>query len=292
MSTSIGAISLSRFSDGRLCAAVMLVLAGCGSAAPDRAAAAHDCAESGSVSAAAETGPVPDWARRLTAAYPKHIRSIDGGTILFRDGTRMAVSDGKVGKSAAERPRTPDVDDMFAEPYVAGRPARPPRAGEDPGRTRYEPFFDRIYGDCSRGEVTPRMRDVAWMPDRKGGTVRVTTENGVADQLEKVVRDLKALPPAMTRYLVPSAGTYNCRTIAGTGQRSMHAYGIAIDIATPMADYWRWGGGKGAAYRNRIPFEIVEIFERHGFIWGGKWSHFDTMHFEYRPELLPPARGG
>jgi hypothetical protein len=21
-------------------------------------------------------------------------------------------------------------------------------------------------------------------------------------------------------------------------------------------------------------------------IWGGKWGHFDTMHFEYRPELL------
>ena len=34
---------------------------------------------------------------------------------------------------------------------------------------------------------------------------------------------------------------------------------------------------------------IVEIFERHGFIWGGKWYHYDTMHFEYRPELLPPG---
>ena len=35
--------------------------------------------------------------------------------------------------------------------------------------------------------------------------------------------------------------------------------------------------------------KIVEIFERHGFIWGGKWYHYDTMHFEYRPELLPPG---
>jgi hypothetical protein len=32
--------------------------------------------------------------------------------------------------------------------------------------------------------------------------------------------------------------------------------------------------------------EIVDVFERHGFIWGGKWYHFDTMHFEYRPELI------
>jgi hypothetical protein len=35
-----------------------------------------------------------------------------------------------------------------------------------------------------------------------------------------------------------------------------------------------------------MPEEIVAIFEKHGFIWGGKWYHFDTMHFEYRPELL------
>jgi hypothetical protein len=30
----------------------------------------------------------------------------------------------------------------------------------------------------------------------------------------------------------------------------------------------------------------VAVFERHGFIWGGRWAHYDTMHFEYRPELL------
>lgn len=30
--------------------------------------------------------------------------------------------------------------------------------------------------------------------------------------------------------------------------------------------------------------------EKHGFIWGGCWYHYDTMHFEYRPELLEIAR--
>lgn len=48
-----------------------------------------------------------------------------------------------------------------------------------------------------------------------------------------------------------------------------------------------WKGGEGAVSANRIPPEIVAVFERHGFIWGGRWRHFDTMHFEYRPELLP-----
>jgi hypothetical protein len=41
-----------------------------------------------------------------------------------------------------------------------------------------------------------------------------------------------------------------------------------------------------AIQENRIPWEIVEVFEKHGFISGGKWYHYDTMHFEYRPELL------
>ena len=31
---------------------------------------------------------------------------------------------------------------------------------------------------------------------------------------------------------------------------------------------------------------IVDAFQKHGFVWGGKWLFFDTMHFEYRPELL------
>jgi len=35
-----------------------------------------------------------------------------------------------------------------------------------------------------------------------------------------------------------------------------------------------------------IPWEIILVFEKYGFIWGGKWHHYDTMHFEYRPEFL------
>src|SRR5262249_24851852 len=74
------------------------------------------------------------------------------------------------------------------------------------------------------------------------------------------------------------------RAVKDTGNRSAHAWGVAIDINTKFADYWLWA--KNGACRNQIPFEIVEVFERHGFIWGGKWAHFDTMPYEYRPELL------
>ena len=97
-------------------------------------------------------------------------------------------------------------------------------------------------------------------------------------------KQLDRLPPQIRKYAFPSAGTFNCRAVKDTGNRSAHAWGVAIDINTKFADYWLWA--KNGAYRNQIPFEIVEVFERHGFIWGGKWAHFDTMHFEYRPELL------
>jgi hypothetical protein len=108
------------------------------------------------------------------------------------------------------------------------------------------------------------------------------------------VTDLEKLPAGMTQYLVPSAGTYNCRPIANTNRLSVHAFGAAIDINTQFSDYWEWSKGPGGSskWRNRIPGEIGEVFERHGFIWGAKWYHFDTMHFEYRPELVSLAKRG
>jgi hypothetical protein len=32
------------------------------------------------------------------------------------------------------------------------------------------------------------------------------------------------------------------------------------------------------------------VFEKHGFVCGGKWYHFDTMHFEYRPEIIAASQ--
>ena len=232
------------------------------------------------------TSATPTGAERLRDAYPDHVAQVTATEVVLRNGRRLRISDGIVDKTPGQRLSNPDIDDMFAVPYVAGPPAGPPT--DDPGRARFEPLFDAIYGDCRRGEVTPRLRPVRWMPSRGGGSITVTTVNDVAGRLEAVVAELERLPASMTRYLVPSAGTYNCRPIAGTDRRSMHTHGVAVDISTAQTDYWRWAGGEGARYRNRIPWEIVEIFERHGFIWGGKWAHFDTMHFEDRPELLPP----
>jgi hypothetical protein len=239
---------------------------------------------------AAEADPALD---ALVAAYPDHLASHDGTVLVWKDGTRMPVSDGRQNKTFQELLDAPDIGDQFRIPYPLGEP-KPPALNEDPGRIRFEPLFTKMYGDCRKGEVEKRLRSIAWLPGRGGGTVKVTPVNGVADKLVAVSRELETLPAEMTKYLVPPAGTYNCRVIAGTRRLSVHAFGAALDVSTRFGDYWQWTGrgGTAPAWKNRIPAAIGEIFERHGFIWGAKWHHFDTFHFEYRPEIVALARQG
>ena len=180
---------------------------------------------------------------------------------------------------------------MFRYRYPAGDAAVAPSADYDPGRARNAAFFEKMYGSCVKGDVAARLTTVAWLAARSRQTVEMTVVNDVAGQLAKVVADLEVLPAWSAKFLVPPGGTYNCRAVAGTAQASAHGYGIAIDIAVKPAHYWRWSKPDAAGrpvWRNAIPLEIVGAFERHGFIWGGRWAHYDTMHFEYRPELLLP----
>lgn len=218
---------------------------------------------------------------RLLAVYPDQLKGVEGDVLVWRDGTRMPIGKPKDGDEAALN--DPDIADIFRQSYPVEWPDGAPTT--DPGRYRPAAFFAKLYGDCTKGEVERQLVPVRWLPKNGGGTVRVTKAGGVAARMQAVSDELDKLPARFLTYLKPSAGTYNCRKIAGTNLQSAHGYGIAIDISTKHADYWRW---TKSGYRNRIPQEIVEVFERHGFIWGGKWAHFDTMHFEYRPELLPP----
>jgi hypothetical protein len=228
----------------------------------------------------------------LVAAYPEHLAGHDGEAVIFKDGTRMRVSDGRRGKSFEEKLKGGDLLDQMSIPYRPGPPAGEPGIDHDPGRIRHEPFFLKVYGDCRKGEVKARFATVRWLPKTLGKTVEVTAVNGVAARLQRVSDELDMLPAELRKHLWPIGGIYNCRPVADTGRLSMHAYGAAIDISTTVSDYWFWAkrGAGRIPYRNRVPFEIVRVFEKHGFIWGGKWYHYDTMHFEYRPELLPPGR--
>ncbi|OOG67437.1 hypothetical protein B0E45_22520 [Sinorhizobium sp. A49] len=223
----------------------------------------------------------------LARAYPEMIAEVGKDKLTLRDGgAALPIDDGR-RKSHAEKLASGDIEDSLSQIYPLGACARPPAADFDPGRIRSEALMKRLYGG-SAASIRRDLVSVDWFGER----LKVTRRHGVAKALQAVEGELAARPK-LKRYLVPSSGTFNWRNIAGTRTLSVHSFGAAIDLNTGFADYWRWsGGGKSgaAAYRNRYPLDIVEIFEKHGFIWGGRWYHFDTMHFEYRPELISIAK--
>jgi peptidoglycan LD-endopeptidase CwlK len=229
---------------------------------------------------------------RLVIAYPDLVTATpakaDGkpDAVTVRGTTALLVDQQRQPKDFEERLDQADLIDQLSIPYPAGCPAKTPTVNEDPGRLRFDPFFSAMYGGSAKA-VAKNLTTVKWF----GQNVQVTKVNGVDNALQAVATDLASLikaKPDLRKYVAPSAGTYNFRTIAGTKRLSMHAYGVAIDLNTAYSDYWRWDGvGTPPKYRNRIPCEIGQVFEQHGFIWGAKWYHYDTMHFEYRPELLP-----
>jgi len=110
----------------------------------------------------------------------------------------------------------------------------------------------------------------------------------VAPALERVVSKLEALvvgEPAWRSLFAKPGGGFAYREIAGTDRLSGHAFGIAVDLDPSHGAYHRWDD-PSSRWRNQIPQEIVDAFEAEGFILGGRWYYYDTMHFEYRPELL------
>jgi len=223
----------------------------------------------------------------LVAAYPNALVGHDANNLRWRDGTVMPASPSAESKSFTELLQHASIVDQFRIPYPRGPLERPPDVDADPGRFRNTAFFTKMYGDCQKGGVTPHLVSLSWLPKTWDKPTRITSVNGVDEHLRTVSSEIDALPDKIKRAAYPTAGTYNCRAVADTGQPSPHSYGIAIDLNLAFSDYWYWVPHSGPiAYRNRMPEEIVAIFEKHGFIWGGKWYHFDTMHFEFRPELL------
>lgn len=223
---------------------------------------------------------IPAGATAILKSYPDFCVEYKDNKIIFKDGTSMVYDDNRA-KSFDEKLDDSDIEDMFSIPYdMDGNP----EYLADAGRSRCEALFKKMYGS-SQAEAQRKLGKVNWF----GQSLLFTTVNGADKQLKKVADEL-AKHPEYSKYM-KSAGTFNWRPVRGAKRLSAHSYGIAIDIAVQLSDYWLWEfkGKKETdkiGYKNRIPMGIVEIFEKYGFVWGGRWYHFDTMHFEYRPEII------
>jgi hypothetical protein len=214
-------------------------------------------------------------AQKLINSY-KQIKACKNNYIFLTNGKKFIYDNGQK-KSFNDLLNNPDIQDMFYAKY----PNAWQEHSYDPGRVRFEPLFKELYGHSS-SEVKSNLAKIRWVD---GKVFLATKKEGVAKALQAISNDLAKLPKSYKKYLSPIGGTFKWRKIAGTNRLSVHSFGAAIDINVKYSAYWRWS--KGAyRYQNKIPKAIVDIFEKHGFIWGGKWHHYDTMHFEYRPELL------
>jgi hypothetical protein len=223
--------------------------------------------------------------QKLVAAYPDFLVKAEKNAIVWKDGSTIVFEDGKTPANYTMRLETADLADQMHNVYKKGD-YHTPLQYDEPGRVRAEPFFKKMYGNTA-AEVKKNLTTMDWF----GTKLQVTTLNGVDKKLA-AVRDELMQKTEMKKYLTTPGGTFAWRIIAKTKRLSLHSFGIAIDINTKYSDYWQWVGktlteeSKDITYKNRIPHEIVAVFEKYGFIWGGKWHHYDTMHFEYRPELL------
>lgn len=220
--------------------------------------------------------------QKLLKFYPQ-ITSYKDNKLFFKDGSFLLYDD-KKSKSEKELLENPDIEDMFHYVYDSNKPAL-----NDAGRIRNEVFFKKIYGE-SKSAVERNLTEIIWCPKLVNQKIKVTKVNQIDKVIKKLSEDLDS-HPEFKNYLQNIAGTFNWRNIAGTNRLSTHSFGMTIDINTTFSNYWQWdckckNESKNLNYKNRIPKKLVAIFEKYGFIWGGNWHHYDTMHFEYRPELL------
>lgn len=233
---------------------------------------------------------IPEGLQRLQKAYPDFVAKVDANSVTFKDGTVFNYNDGKKSKSFQQLLDEPDLEDQFQYTYPSKFPGKDGLTlNHDPGRIRFMPFYMKMYGNTQE-EVRANLREIVWLPKTIGTKLMVTKVNGVDKKLEAISAELEKLPE-LKQYLENPGGTFLWRVIKGTNRLSMHSFGMTIDINVKYSHYWQWdckctNEDAKLGYRNSIPKQVVTIFEKYGFIWGGKWYHYDSMHFEYRPELI------
>ncbi len=228
----------------------------------------------------------------LMMAYPGAITGVehDGGYIyiVMESGARLVYDDKKV-KSYDEMLGDADLQDMLSQVYPLSDIDELMKGDCDPGRIRVYAFFSGIYGK-TQDEVRSHLVNVSAC----SGNPVFSRCGGAAEALGRAFTQVTALigrDQAVSAFVYPLSGTFNYRDIAGTGRLSMHAYAAAVDLHLNGNDYWRWvPREKGQKRLDAYPRELVRIFEQNGFIWGGKWAHFDLVHYEYRPELIMKAQ--
>ena len=224
----------------------------------------------------------------LMMAYQDEIKDIevskDGYIYLILNNNEKIIYDDKNEKNQYEKISNADLQDTLEVIYPLNSISVVVE-GIDPGRGRDYKFLNSIYGK----NQTKIENNLSYF-STSCGNIMFNKNAKAGEALKKALNEAKVLAEKdnkINNYIFPISGTYNYRVIQDTGRLSPHAYGIAIDLNRNDSDYWKWvDKSKGSKRIEGYPKELVKIFENNGFVWGGKWEHFDILHFEYRPEII------
>lgn len=224
----------------------------------------------------------------LMLAYPEEIKDVevseDNNIYLVLNNDKKVLYDDKKEKNKDMKISNADLQDTLEDIYPL-ESIDSVMEGMDPGRGRAYSFLNNIYGG-NQSQIEKNISSFS----TACGNVMFNKNAKAGEALKKALneaRDMAKGNNKINNYIFPISGGYNYRVIKDTGRLSPHAYGIAIDLSRNDSDYWKWvDKSKGSKRIEGYPKELVKVFEENGFVWGGKWEHFDILHFEYRPEII------
>ncbi|UTC66381.1 MULTISPECIES: M15 family metallopeptidase [unclassified Treponema] len=157
-------------------------------------------------------------------------------------------------------------------------------------------FAKLIFNGKNRKEIIKQLRRLKFLG------YDVWVHHRVVEPLKRVQKKIYAAQKKdleVKKFLkeLNQCWSFNWRVIADSGKLSNHSWGSAIDLLPKdyrnKKMYWFWEAVRDDHWMKIMPYRrwfppkaVIEAFESEGFIWGGKWTLWDNMHFEYRPELL------
>ena len=127
----------------------------------------------------------------------------------------------------------------------------------------------------------PYPMKIAW--DTKVTTRKMRCHKLVADKFLAVFTEILAvygLPKIQELGIDLFGGCFNFRKMRGGSEWSKHAFGIAIDL-DPARNTLK-ETSKTARFARPEYKQMIDIFEKHGFLSLGRTHNYDWMHFEIK----------
>lgn len=235
----------------------------------------------------ARLADAPETSLRLGALATTGVPGTDlvvddklGGQLGLARATGMLLTAGKGVDPVALARKVREITGKGAAVDLLSPPAANPVAfltGSKAAKA-FGAFSYRYFPD---GTIQP---DAAWVRNHiRGETVpifgRVTCHKLMLPQLRGALQEIVDRGLAGTLHTYD--GCYVPRFIESNPSRSisLHTWGIAIDLDA-STNY--------RGIRGTMDPQVVAVFKRWGFRWGGDWTYTDPMHFEMGAILSDP----